>query len=145
VNSKLSPWIEIILRIALGAVFIYASLDKIANPSGFATAIGYYRMLPYVLIPPMAAVLPWLELACGLALILNRWIAGASLLIVLMNAIFIIAITAALMRGLDITCGCFSTSAAGSRIGLARLVEDTIFLLAAGYLYIKQPSTSYNR
>ncbi len=142
--ARYALWLETILRFALGAVFIYASLDKIANPAGFALAIGHYRMLPYLLISLLAAVLPWLELVCGIALIIKRWVGGASLLIVLMNAVFIIAITTALMRGLDISCGCFSTAGAGSRIGLMRLAEDIGFLLAAGYLYIRQSSTSYS-
>jgi len=94
-------------------------------------------MLPELLVALMAAVLPWLELLCGLALLLNRWTPGASLLIVLMNAVFIVAIASAMARGLDISCGCFSTSPSGSRAGLARLLEDLFFLAAAGWLYLR--------
>lgn len=141
-------WIDrllLLLRLALGAVFVYASIDKIANPAGFAVAIGHYQMLPYILIAVMAAVLPWLELACGIALIVNRWTPGASLLIILMNAVFIAAIASALARGLDISCGCFSTSGAGSRVGLTRLIEDIGFLAAAAFIYWRGSSAAYNR
>jgi uncharacterized membrane protein YphA (DoxX/SURF4 family) len=137
VNKKITPGLATLLRLGLGAIFIYASLDKIAHPAAFATAIGHYRMLPYFLVALMAAMLPWLELLCGLALILNRWTAGAALLIAGMNMIFIIAIATAMARGLDISCGCFSTGGAGSRVGLARLTEDLFFLLTAGWLYLK--------
>jgi len=136
VNRIKFPRIAALLRLGLGALFICASLGKIMDPAGFALSIDNYRMLPEFLVALMAAVLPWLELLCGLALVFNCWTPGASLLIFAMNAIFIIAIASAMARGLDISCGCFSTSGAGSRAGLARLVEDLFFLAAAGYLYL---------
>ena len=136
-NSIKLPRIETLLRLGLGALFIFASFSKIADPAGFAASISNYRMLPELLVALMAAVLPWLELLCGLALLLNRWTPGASLLIVLMNAVFIVAIASAMARGLDISCGCFSTSGAGSRAGLARLLEDLLFLAAACWLYLR--------
>ncbi len=123
------------VRLALAALFIYASLDKIAHPAAFATAIGHYQLLPWFPAALLAAILPWLELFCGLALLFNRATAGAALLVAGMNLVFILALTAALVRGLDISCGCFSTSAAGSRVGLTRLGEDLLFFAAALWLY----------
>ncbi|HNW59889.1 MAG TPA: MauE/DoxX family redox-associated membrane protein [bacterium] len=126
-----------LLRLGLAVVFIYASLDKIAHPAAFAAAIGHYQLLPGFLAALLAAILPWLELGCGLALLLNRGMAGATLLAAGMNLVFILAITTALARGLDISCGCFSTSDAGSRVGVTRLLEDLVLLLAAGWLYLR--------
>ncbi len=139
-NRMKFPRIETLLRLGLGALFIYASLGKIIDPAGFALSIDNYRMLPAFLVALMAAVLPWLELLCGLALLFDCWTPGASLLIFGMNAVFIIAIASAMARGLDISCGCFSTSGAGSRAGLARLVEDLFFLAAAGCIYLRSIS-----
>ena len=39
--------VVIISRLILGAVFIYASWDKILNPDDFAKAIGNYHVLPF--------------------------------------------------------------------------------------------------
>ncbi len=124
-----------VLRIALGAIFIYAAVGKILDPSAFAADIDNYRMLPYFLVALMAAILPWLELSCGLLLIIGRWLPGATLLIMLMNLVFVIAIASALVQGLDIPCGCFALSKEASRVGLVKIIEDMMFLLAAFFIY----------
>ncbi|NTV35047.1 MAG: DoxX family membrane protein, partial [Deltaproteobacteria bacterium] len=67
------PLLIALLRVALGAVFIVASLDKIENPEAFATTIANYRFLPYKFINGMAIVLPWLEIITGTLLVLGIW------------------------------------------------------------------------
>ena len=47
-------------RVILGAVFIYASIDKIRNPEAFAKAVYNYQILPDSLINLTAIALPWL-------------------------------------------------------------------------------------
>ncbi len=140
-NDRLIKIAVYLLRFGLAAVFIYASVEKIQDPAGFAAAIDNYRMLPYPLIALMAAVLPWLEFACGVALLLGRWQAGAALLMIIMNGVFIIAIATAMARGLDISCGCFTTSAAGARVGAQKLLEDVGLLLGALFLYTNHTKT----
>jgi putative oxidoreductase len=127
-------WI-MLLRLLLGGLFIYAGVGKIWNPSNFSAAIDNYRMLPYALVPIMAAVLPWVEVLCGLLLIFNRWLLGAGLIMIVLNAMFLIAIGAAMVRGLDIDCGCFSAAGSASRVGAARLLEDVLFLVAAVIIF----------
>ncbi len=117
-------------RLILGVVFIYASLEKIQNPAGFAQAIYNYRMLPEGLINVMAIILPWLELVCGTLVIVGVFVRGSALLIGAMLAIFIVALSSALMRGLDISCGCF-TLEGGRGIAGKTLVEDVLLLLCA--------------
>ena len=64
----LHPRLTVAARIALGLVFIAAALPKIGDPPGFAKAIWAYQLVPGPVLNPMALVLPWLELLCGLAL-----------------------------------------------------------------------------
>lgn len=116
-------------------MFIFAAIGKIWNPPAFANDIDNYRMLPYLLVSLMAVILPWLELFCGLFLIFGKWLKGSSLIIVAMNVVFIIAIGSAMARGLDITCGCFSATDEGTKVGTLRLVEDILLLGAAGVIY----------
>lgn len=113
-----------------GVVFLYASIDKIQHPAAFAQAIANYRMVPAVLLHPFAWYLPVVEAAVGLALIVGWQRRGAALLAVLMTAMFIAAITTALVRGLDISCGCFDTSE-GGKVGLDLLLRDIALLVAA--------------
>lgn len=129
-------WVALlVLRILLAVIFIYAAIGKIIGPTAFAADIDNYRLLPYILVTLVALILPWLEVICGLLLIIGRWLSGASLLVMGMNAVFIIAIASAILRGLDISCGCFSLSQDGSRVGLTRLAEDAAFFLAAWFIY----------
>ncbi|MFP4194277.1 MAG: MauE/DoxX family redox-associated membrane protein, partial [Desulfobacterales bacterium] len=46
-------------RIFMGAVFLYASYDKILNPQAFAEAVYNYQILPDFAVNATALVLPW--------------------------------------------------------------------------------------
>jgi len=116
-------------RLAAGATFLYASLDKIADPAGFARAIFHYRLLPTALLHPFALLLPWLEAVAGVALLIGLLRRGAALLATAMTVMFLGAIAAALARGLDITCGCFHTEG-GHAVGVGLLWRDLALLAA---------------
>ena len=105
-----SPRLHLLVRLALGLVFVYASLDKIANPADFALIVKNYRLLPFDAINLVAVLLPWVELVAGLLLIFGLVTRGSSLLISVLLAVFIVALGINVSRGLDINCGCFSTS-----------------------------------
>jgi putative oxidoreductase len=118
-------------RLILGALFIYASYDKILNPLAFAQIIHNYRLLPPSLINLPAMVIPWIEFLAGLFLIIGFRARGADLIIACMLVVYIAMLTEALTRGININCGCFST-ASGVKSNLAtRIVEDAaMFLLS---------------
>ncbi|WP_147821072.1 MauE/DoxX family redox-associated membrane protein [Salidesulfovibrio onnuriiensis] len=99
-----------LLRFLLGAIFVYASWDKLMNPVGFAQAIGNYHILPDALIGPAALWLPWLELVVGLALMVGWFRHGAASVATGLMAIFTAAVAYSHARGLDINCGCFTTT-----------------------------------
>ena len=117
-----------VLRVVLGAVFIVASLDKIQNPEAFATSIANYRLLPYTVINGIAIVLPWLEVITGILLVLGVWIKASTMIVWALLFAFSIAISQALARGLDISCGCFTTNPAAERMSLWTLIWDLIWL-----------------
>ena len=118
-----------ICRICLGLMFIYASLDKIAHPEEFAKQIGYFKALPFGLENVLAIVLPWTELIVGICLIAGLLVDGATLLSIIMMLVFILAISQAMLRGIDITCGCFKVSADSDKLGLDTIIRDIIFLV----------------
>ena len=77
----------------------------ISPPFGIVMCI-----VPAALINLMAIVMPWVELLCGLALILGIWAEAARTLIGAMLLVFITAISINLARGNAIDCGCFDPS-----------------------------------
>lgn len=123
VNKHLSI-LFMLLRIGLGILFIYASLDKIANPGLFAKAISNYRLLPLPLLHISAIILPWLEFITGLALLSNRYPRSANLLIGSMTVVFTVAIISAMARGLDFNCGCFSVTDVETNVGLLKVAQN---------------------
>ena len=129
-RRTLGDLLTLACSLATGAVFLYASWDKIQHPGAFAQAIANYRMVPMPLLHTFAWLLPVVEAVVGLALIVGWQRRGAALLAAVMTVMFIIAITTALVRGLDISCGCFDT-AAGSHLGLDLLLRDILLLAAA--------------
>ena len=123
------------VRVILGAIFVYASLDKIANPQAFADIINNYRVLPVQLVNPLAIFLPWLEFITGLFLISGKWVKGSLLIYSTLLVIFIIALSQALIRGLDISCGCFSVQPTTTSNVWLRIIEDLIMLFFSVKLY----------
>jgi len=120
-----SPYLTSCLRLVLGTVFLYAASEKIARPEDFAVAIQNYQLIPLSLTNLSAMILPWLELYCGLLLLLGLWHQPAAFLTTVMNVVFLIALLSAYYRGLDIECGCFGS---GSEVNLGRILEDLLLL-----------------
>jgi uncharacterized membrane protein YphA (DoxX/SURF4 family) len=128
-----------LLRVALGVLFLAAAVPKLADPTGFAKAVGNYHLLPVAAERVLALALPAIELIVGIALIAGVADAGASLLAFAMLVVFTLAIGIALARGLDISCGCFDTEG-GSNVGVGKVAENIAFLLAAWWVLIQDRS-----
>ncbi len=124
----------IIARLILGVVFIYASIDKITHPQAFAQAVFNYQILPDFLVNPTALVLPWLELVLGCCILFNKWMAGAILIANILLVVFMSAIFYNLARGLDISCGCFSTAPSEDTINSLTIARDLFLLITAFFL-----------
>lgn len=122
-------------RLVVGLVFLYASVNKILDPAGFAKAVYNYRLVPLPLLHVFAVLLPWVEGVAGLALLLGVFRRGAALLCLLMTLMFTVAVSAALARSLDISCGCFHTEG-GASVGLSLLVRDIALLVACCILVL---------
>lgn len=121
-------------RFILGGVFVYASFDKILHPAAFAEAVYNYQILPDGLINLTAIVLPCLELVLGIFLIINFWMPGTVVMSNLLLITFIGALLFNMARGLNINCGCFSTTAVESSMNVLTVLRDASFLAISGYL-----------
>lgn len=129
-----SPVFQLMLRLILGITFISASIDKLLHPRLFAEVIYNYQILPVFLVNLAAAVMPILEFAAGITLIIGFWTRSSSFILSGLTLIFIAAISFNMIRGLEVSCGCFDVIS-GSKIGADLLIRD-ILLLIAGVLII---------
>ncbi len=121
--------VQFLCRVILGGLFIYASLDKIAHPHDFARIVYDYNLIPDIAIYWVAGILPWFEMICGLLLISGLMIRTPSILLSLMLLVFIAAMGLNALRGLDITCGCFTTSQDGTESLIISILWDILFLI----------------
>lgn len=105
------PKATLAARLVLGLVFIGAALPKIADPPAFAKAIWAYELFPAWSLNPLALILPWLELFCGLALCAGFWKRASALWVGVLLAAFTLALSIDLARHHPVDCGCFGATA----------------------------------
>ena len=138
---RLSPPTKIIfvlLRVSLGIVFIWASWEKILQPAGFASVIDNYRLLPQSILGGVAVVLPWIELLCGIALILGKYVKGSLLVVNLLLIVFAAALITNAVRGIDVDCGCFSVTAQANGSVYLDIFRDLVLLVIGLWLFFNQ-------
>lgn len=137
-------YLLLISRLILGFIFVYAGAEKIADPEGFAVSISNYRMVPVPLINLFAVGLPWLEVVTGFLLIFGVSIKENSFIIGSLLVIFTLMVLIAVLRGLDIDCGCFGTGDA-QKVGLQKIVENIFLILISLNLFnVSQKSEDLN-
>ena len=115
----IDPVLAVSLRCLLAAVFASAAWHKASNPSTFRATLRAYRVLPTRISGFTASLLPGLELAVAVGLLLptHRWAAYAALG---MLSAYTAAIGINLLRGRrDIDCGCFGPA---HRVRLSELL-----------------------
>ena len=138
-QSSQGHWTRITIllsRLSLGGIFVYASYGKIIHPVPFAEIVFNYQILPDILVNLASLFLPWFELIVGLSLITGIWLHGAVLTCNALLLIFFTTLVFNMARGLDIDCGCFSTSIGPSSGGqmLWYLFRDGFFLFIGLFL-----------
>lgn len=139
--KKGSPWtdraahilaaapLQALCRLVLGGIFIYASLDKIVHPWEFAKIIANYAILPDFLVTLPALALPWVELVAGLCLVIGLWPRSSALLLSLLLLLFTAALGINALRGVSMSCGCFSTSAADTEKAYVLVIRDLLIMI----------------
>jgi uncharacterized membrane protein YphA (DoxX/SURF4 family) len=119
-----------ICQIATGIVLGIAGLAKIGDIASFAEQIHNFRIVPVATENLFAITLPWIELVAALSLVLGLRARAAAMLGLGLFVLFTLAVVAALVRGLDIDCGCFGTADA-SRVGLVKVAQNLGFVALA--------------
>ncbi len=115
-------------RIALGALFLWAAIAKLPDMSAFAQDVANYRVLPAAFVPYVAAAVVGIELLAGIALVTGILARPAALVVAVLLLAFLAFLGQALLRGIDLRCGCFGGNEPASWWSVAR---DGAMLAAA--------------
>jgi putative oxidoreductase len=122
------------LRLGLGLMFVVAGALKLDDPTSFALEIHNYQLLP-ALAPWLAATLPAIEIILGLTLMAapRPWARASALASTLVLVMFTVAVGSAVVRGVNITCGCFGEGS--GPVTIWTILRDVGFVAAAGALF----------
>jgi uncharacterized membrane protein YphA (DoxX/SURF4 family) len=108
----LLPGAALIARLLVGGIFLVAAIPKLGDTGGFVDSIRAYHLMPPTLVVPFAIALPWVELLAGGYLLLGYMSHWAGVATALLLAIFVVALTDALITGNTAhSCGCFGKGA----------------------------------
>ncbi len=130
-----SRWFLFVLRCLVAATFLYAGITKIGDPQGFADSIATFRMLPPELINIVALGVPPFEVILGLMLLTGWKLRPAAFGILGLTVVFAIALVQALVRGLEVDCGCFGSGEPSVLKTWVSLGRDVLLLAATAWIY----------
>lgn len=116
------------LRWVFGGLFIWAGAVKLSAPKTFARTIDAFDLVPEVFLPPVALLLPALEIVIGLA-VLRRWRGGLPAMAGLL-LMFMTVLGYGIGQNLDVDCGCFSPAEAQTYTSLKTAFFRDLAMLA---------------
>ena len=128
------------VRLGLATVWLISGGIKVSDPNQTYIAVHAYDLLPGGVVSPVAAAVPFLELALGVLLLTGlgtRLVAVVSAVVLLA---FIAAVAQSWARGLTIDCGCFGGGgqvSAGDTRYPQEIARDVGFLVLAGWLTVR--------
>lgn len=129
-----------VVRLGLAAVWLLSGVPKALDPDQTYVAVRAYDVLPTAGVGLVAAVLPWLEIALAVLLILGLGTRVVAVFSAVLLLVFIAGVAQAWARGLSIDCGCFGGGGQvepGQTAYVPELLRDAGFLLLAVWLIVR--------
>ena len=134
----------LLLRLALGAIFIYAGYVKLKDPwQLFAAGVASYEVLTMPAVEFVARTLPWFEVAIGVLMISGFFFRTSSTIISAMLAVFFTLIVRAYFQGKEISCGCFGGNETISPLTMLRdgsMLAGAVFVCVMAYRGRRTPA-----
>jgi uncharacterized membrane protein YphA (DoxX/SURF4 family) len=94
-------------RMIVGVVWLVAGGIKLLDPSASVRAVRAYELLPETVVPLVGYLLPAVEVAIGMMLLIGLFTRWAALASAVLFAVFVAGIVSVWIRGISIECGCF--------------------------------------
>jgi putative oxidoreductase len=128
-------------RLIVAGVFVFAGAVKLLDPAAFAQDIANYQAFPYWTWNLAAAVIPVLEIVAGLAVLIGYKRRAGALVLGSLTIAFIGLIASVIVRGIDLSCGCFGEATEASAVGWPLLLRDVGLLVAIVAAYLPAEKT----
>jgi protein-disulfide isomerase/uncharacterized membrane protein YphA (DoxX/SURF4 family) len=137
--NPLRPWLGTVVRLFLGAIWIWAGAAKVHSPREFVQVVRAYDTTPEWLSKTIGYGLPVLEICLGVLLIVGIAVRLAAVVSALLYVVFLIGVAQVAARGIKLDCGCFGGSGgqtAGATHYTLDILRDVGLLLLAAYLIV---------
>ena len=98
-----------VVRLGLGLLFLISGGSKFLRARSVERMVANYRLVPRSLLPIVKLMLAPAEVAAGVLLLLSLWLPVYAIAWVLafgLILVFTAGVASALLRGLEIPCGC---------------------------------------
>lgn len=133
----MQEWLGLVARLVVGGVWVVAGALKLPDPAESVRAVRAYDLLPEAIVPAVGHALPLVEVVVGACLVVGLLVRGMAVASALLFLAFIIGISAAWARGLQIDCGCFGGG--GFKEGATddypwEIARDAVLLLVSAHL-----------
>ena len=131
----IKPFLVTVVRIFIGCLLLSAGLSKVVDFNSFTTQVALYDILPMSTVRIASYCLLSAEITIGIALIVGYFSGGASIFGAGLFTIFIIFLSAGLLRDLSLEdCGCqnliFNLFYRDVKLSWTIVSIDTVFLVS---------------
>ena len=129
-------YINLILRLVAGGIFIFSGVTKVIGYGQFIDAMGSYAALPQPVLLVAYYFLPWLELLVGAYLLLGLFLRWTAIVTAVLSLCFIAVNIIAIIYGSADCPSCFGPTI--RLLSSQALAIDVFLLLTAIYLYLSR-------
>ncbi len=134
-SPVLLEWTRVLIRVCLGAIFLYAGILKASASESFALALVPFTIVPESWTPAVAIGIAWTEVLAGILILVPRVHRVGALFILLLALLFIGVLTWALANDIIVSCGCFGNDSTPSA-GAMRMAILRDIAIAGGALFL---------
>jgi len=129
-----------LLLVGISLFFLFAGGSKLFDVAGFTRSVEQYRILSGQWAWSAALFFPWLECVLAVAVLVPSWRKAALCQLGLLLLVFQGILISALIRGLDISCGCLGGGMDGGVV--FALVRNGVLLLLLVFLWLTCPKAN---
>lgn len=129
ISPKVLRAIEYACRLLLAGVFVLAAYEKLQDPYAFAASTYAYRIVPAPVATAVGIAMPAVEMVAAFALVTGIFWRGGAVVLGGLLLVFVIALFQAILRGIDIDCGCFGKES--SPVSFWLIARNELLILCA--------------
>lgn len=135
-TSKILPILQIIFRVVLAGVLVFAGVLKIIDNSALFETIAYITWIPVWMKSWIVDLLPYVEILIALLLLIKWKPVVINTLVTLIFMGFLGFAIYGFATGMEGDCGCFGEFG-DSSFGWPMIIRNGIFVAMAGFLFWK--------